>query len=233
MSSSEASHRPRLCAAPATAFPVAARCACSGSALWRSDWPAARALVGSARYMARSAATAWKKSWRMSTSRRIPGRNGQRIRNELMFKSYGGDNAAQAPRYRMEIAIKETTTTTLVLRDGTSGGMIYQIDARFQLVEIATKKVLLEGISQSRATSERFTNVFSNVRAAEEAQARAAMTPSPPTSRPVSPASSARSRPEAPGSRDPSSRLHRSRFVPALPLARQNPVRGAHASWSR
>lgn len=105
----------------------------------------------------------------------IPGRNGQRIRNELIFKTYGGGEAKPA-RYRLEVAIKESATTTLVLRDGTSAGQIYQIDARFQLLEIASKKVLLEGQSQSRATSERFANVYSNVRAGEEAQERAAKT---------------------------------------------------------
>lgn len=105
----------------------------------------------------------------------IPGRNGQRIRNELLFKSYGGGNGAP-PRYRMEIAIKESTTTTLVLADGTSAGLIFQIDARFQLIDIESKKVLLQGVSQARANSERFTNVFSNVRAADEAQERAAKT---------------------------------------------------------
>ena len=106
----------------------------------------------------------------------IPGRNGQRIRNELIFKSYGGDSAPANPRYRLEVAIKESATTTLVLRDGTSAGTIYQIDARFQLWDIANKKIMLEGLSQARATSERFANVFSNVRAADEAQERASKT---------------------------------------------------------
>jgi LPS-assembly lipoprotein len=109
----------------------------------------------------------------------IPGRNGQRIRNELLFKAYGGDyngRPPSTPRYRMEIAIKESAQTTLVLTDGTSASLIYQIDARFQLIEIETKKVLLTGFSQSRASSERFTNVFSNVRSADEAQDRASKT---------------------------------------------------------
>lgn len=109
----------------------------------------------------------------------IPGRNGQRIRNELLFKAYGGDyngRPPSTPKYRMEVAVKESTQTSLVLTDGTSAGLIYQIDARFQLIEIESKKVLLTGFSQSRANSERFTNVFSNVRAIEEAQERAAKT---------------------------------------------------------
>lgn len=105
----------------------------------------------------------------------IPGRNGQRIRNELMFKSYGGGNPLP-PRYRLEVAIKESATTTLVLQDGTSAGVVFQIDARFQLIDIASKKTMLEGFSQSRAASERFTNVYSNVRATDEAQDRASKT---------------------------------------------------------
>lgn len=105
----------------------------------------------------------------------IPGRNGQRIRNELLFKTQGGA-AAKPPLYRLEIAIKESATTTLVLRDGTSGGQIYQIDAKFQLINLTDKRVMLTGDSQSRATSERFSNTFSNVRSGEEAQERAAKT---------------------------------------------------------
>ncbi len=105
----------------------------------------------------------------------IPGRNGQRIRNELMFKSYGGGDPLP-PKYRLEVAIKETATTTLVLQDGTSAGVIFQIDARFQLIDIASKKIMLEGLSQSRAVSERFSNVYSNVRATDESQDRAAKT---------------------------------------------------------
>ena len=36
-----------------------------------------------------------------------------------------------------------------------------------------SKKVVLEGMSQSRASYERFANAFSNVRAGDEAQERA------------------------------------------------------------
>lgn len=105
----------------------------------------------------------------------IPGRGGQRIRNELIFKTYGGASP-QPARYKLEIAIKESAATTLVLRDGNSAGQIYQIDAKFQLIDIASKKVMLEGNSQARANSERFANVFSNVRSADDAQDRAAKT---------------------------------------------------------
>ena len=43
----------------------------------------------------------------------IPGRVGQRIRNELIFQSTGG-GAAQTPTLRLEIAIRESVTSTLV-----------------------------------------------------------------------------------------------------------------------
>ena len=105
----------------------------------------------------------------------IPGSTGQRIRNELLFKARGGGNGLP-PVYRLEVAIKESNTTTLVLRDGTSAANIYQIDAKFQLVRIKENKVMLQGQSASRATFERFANVFSNVRAADDAQDRAAKT---------------------------------------------------------
>jgi LPS-assembly lipoprotein len=105
----------------------------------------------------------------------IPGVTGQRIRNELLFKARGGGDPLP-PVYRLEVAIKESTTTTLVLRDGTSAANIYQIDARFQLVNIKAKKIMLQGQSSSRATFERFANVYSNVRAADDAQDRAAKT---------------------------------------------------------
>ena len=105
----------------------------------------------------------------------IPGRAGQRIRNDLIFKVHGGASP-QPARYKLEIAIKESSTTTLVLQNGNSAGQIYQIDARFQLIDVASKRVLLQGNSQARATSERFTNVFSNVRSADDAQERAAKT---------------------------------------------------------
>lgn len=105
----------------------------------------------------------------------IPGRVGQRVRNELIFKSRGGGDLLP-PVYRLEVAIRATSTTTLVTRDGTSGAQIFQLDAKFQLIKLSDKSVLLEGVSQARATFERFSNVFSNVRAADDAEDRAART---------------------------------------------------------
>ena len=105
----------------------------------------------------------------------IPGRVGQRIRNELIFQATGGERPAP-PHYRLEITTREVTTSTLVLRDGNSAGQVYQVDAAFKLINLADRKVVLEGVSFGRAGFERNTSIFSNVRANEEAQDRAAKT---------------------------------------------------------
>lgn len=105
----------------------------------------------------------------------IPGRVGQRIRNELIFETTGGGNAQQAV-YRLEVAIRETVAQTLIKPTGESGGGIYNLDANFRLIRISDKKVVLTGSSYGRASYERFTSIYSNVRAREDAENRAAKT---------------------------------------------------------
>jgi LPS-assembly lipoprotein len=55
----------------------------------------------------------------------IPGRVGQRVRNELIFASTGGGYATQ-PRYRLDIAIKEHVTSQLVQISGEATGDLLQ-----------------------------------------------------------------------------------------------------------
>lgn len=105
----------------------------------------------------------------------IPGRVGQRIRNELIFETTGGGNPLP-PAYRLEVAIRETLTQTLVKPDGESGGGLYNLDASFRLIRLSDRKVVLTGASYGRASFERFTSIYSNVRAREDAENRAAKT---------------------------------------------------------
>lgn len=105
----------------------------------------------------------------------IPGRVGQRIRNELLFQSTGGGDAA-APRYKLEVVLKERVLTTLVNQDGRSLGQVYTVDADFRLISSADKAVILTGASYGRASFERFTSIYSNVRAREDAENRVART---------------------------------------------------------
>ena len=105
----------------------------------------------------------------------IPGRVGQRVRNELIFQSTGG-GAARTPEYRLNIVITESLTSTLVRLDGNATSQIYNVDAQYQLVRVSDKKVVATGRSSSRAAYERMTSVFANVRAREDAENRAART---------------------------------------------------------
>lgn len=103
----------------------------------------------------------------------IPGRLGQRVRNELIFDVTGG-GAASTPVYRLEIAIKENVVSTLVKTDGDALSQIYTADATFNLIRLSDKKVVLKGTSFGRAGFERNPSIFSNVRAQDDAQNRAA-----------------------------------------------------------
>lgn len=105
----------------------------------------------------------------------IPGRVGQRLRNELLFDTTGGGERQQ-PLYRLEIAVRENVTSTLVKTDGDALSQIYTADASFNLVRLSDKAVMLKGISFGRAGFERNPSIFSNVRAQDDAQNRAAKT---------------------------------------------------------
>lgn len=105
----------------------------------------------------------------------IPGRVGQRIRNEFIFESTGGGQAVP-PEYRLEVAIREGRTSTLIRKDGDAQSQIYSIDASFQLIRLADRAVVLKGNSYGQASYERFTSIYANVRAQKDAEDRAAKT---------------------------------------------------------
>ena len=105
----------------------------------------------------------------------IPSRVGQRVRNELIFQNTGG--GAQPPAlYTLEIVISESVTSTLVQSTGEALSQIYDLNASFRLIAIKDKKVVLTGNSHARAGFQRFTSIYSNVRAREDAENRAAKT---------------------------------------------------------
>ena len=62
-------------------------------------------------------ARACRSAWRRSMLRPIPGRVGQRIRNELIFQSSGGGELLP-PTHRLEVSITESVLSTLVKIDG-------------------------------------------------------------------------------------------------------------------
>lgn len=103
----------------------------------------------------------------------IPGRVGQRIRNELIFdRSTGSDPIS--PDRRLDVAITETILTTLVDQTGASGSQIYQLEARYQLIDLNTKKKVFEGRSVGRGSFDRFESIYTNIRGRQDAENRVA-----------------------------------------------------------
>jgi len=105
----------------------------------------------------------------------IPGRVGQRIRNEMIFQSTGGGNPLP-PKYRFEVVLQENVTSTLVKITGEATNAVYSVQASFRLIDTRDKKVVFQGSSHARASFERFESVYSIVRAREDAENRAART---------------------------------------------------------
>jgi len=104
----------------------------------------------------------------------IPGRVGQRVRNELIFENTGGSGQT-GTTYKLDIVIKESLTNELVKISGDAKSQVYQLDATFKLIS-NDGRVVLEGKATSRAPYERFETIFSNVRARYDAEDRAART---------------------------------------------------------
>jgi LPS-assembly lipoprotein len=103
----------------------------------------------------------------------IPGRVGQEVRNELIFKTTGGDLPAE-PEYRLEIAMRESAQPLLVELDGDAKGLLFAIDADFRLIKISSKEVLLTAKASSRAAYQKVESIFANLRARKDAEDRAA-----------------------------------------------------------
>lgn len=109
----------------------------------------------------------------------IPGRVGQKLRNELIFGTTGGGEAA-APAYRLDVAIRESVRNTLVTRAGQPTGQVYELNAEFRLVRIRDNETVFKGASSSDASYDlagvtgNAGSVYGDVRARIDAENRAA-----------------------------------------------------------
>ena len=103
----------------------------------------------------------------------IPGRVGQRLRNELIFGNSGGSGEPVHSNYKLDIVIKESLISELVQITGNAQAQVYELNATFKLIT-HDGRVVLEGTATSRAAYERFQAIFSNVRARLDAENRAA-----------------------------------------------------------
>lgn len=105
----------------------------------------------------------------------VPGRVGQRVRNELVYLTTGGSGAG-TPHYRLDIAIRETVMNTLATTTGATEGQVYQLYTEFKLVSLKTNKVVMRGHSNARAAFDKVDSVFADLRARRDAENRAAKT---------------------------------------------------------
>ena len=105
----------------------------------------------------------------------VPGRVGQRLRNELIFQTTGGGEALEQ-QYRLDIVLRERLTSQLVNVEGNAESQIYHLDADFQLTDTKRQEVVLKGSSFGRAGFQRFQTIYSNVRAKQDAENRTART---------------------------------------------------------
>ncbi|WP_170144284.1 LPS assembly lipoprotein LptE [Dichotomicrobium thermohalophilum] len=105
----------------------------------------------------------------------IPGRVGQRVRNELIFATTGG-GYSDATQYRLEVAIRESVQDTFVARSGEAEGRAYRLTAAFKLIRLEDETVVVSGKSISRAAYDNLDSTFADIRARRDAENRAART---------------------------------------------------------
>ncbi len=106
----------------------------------------------------------------------VPGRVGQVVRNELIFRFTGG-GYADAPQYILSLAVKESVKSQFVRRDGDSEGQFLELKTSFKLYRVGDDKLpILEGTSFAKAAFNDNTSIYSNVRSRRDAEDRAAKT---------------------------------------------------------
>ncbi len=109
----------------------------------------------------------------------IPSRVGQKLRNELIFGTTGGGEAAGAI-YRLDIALRASTRNTLVTRAGNPTGQVLQLDAEFRLIRIKDNETVFKGASTAEAAYDlagstgNAGSIYGDVRAGQDAENRAA-----------------------------------------------------------
>ena len=64
----------------------------------------------------------------------IPGRVGQKVRNELIFSNTGGGYEAPS-KYKLSIAIRESEIAQLVQITGDARRYVYQLQAKYELID--------------------------------------------------------------------------------------------------
>lgn len=102
----------------------------------------------------------------------IPGRIGHYLRNDLIY-GFNGTGSTVPPRYRLSVNLRERVQTPIidtVTGRATSASVI--VDADYRLVTWPQNVEVTQGTAFNIASYDRFSNRFSNVRAARDAEIR-------------------------------------------------------------
>ncbi len=102
----------------------------------------------------------------------IQGRIGHYLRNELIY-GFNGTGSTVQPRYRLMIVVRERVQTPIldtVTGRATSATVI--VDADYKLLALPQNAEVTHGTASNIASYDRFSNRFSNVRAARDAEIR-------------------------------------------------------------
>lgn len=102
----------------------------------------------------------------------IPQRLGHYVRNELIF-GLNGTGSQPPPRYRLMVSLRERVQTPIldtVTGRATSATVI--VDADYRLVTLPGEIEVTKGVAFNVASYDRFSNRFTNVRAARDAEIR-------------------------------------------------------------
>lgn len=105
----------------------------------------------------------------------IKGLIGHYLRNELVFELDGGGEPDRAKRLKFDSRIAESIeVVTVDYANGRADSAILVATATWTLTEIASGKIVSKGTNVVRAPYERSSQRFATVRAARDAQIRAA-----------------------------------------------------------
>lgn len=107
----------------------------------------------------------------------IKGLTGHYLRNELVFELDGGGAPAGAKRLTLTASVTESLEFVSVdSLDGRADSAVLVATADWKLARIGSGEIVSQGINAARAPYERSTQRFATVRAARDAQIRAAKT---------------------------------------------------------
>ena len=113
------------------------------------------------------------RSWQAVDITPIPGRVGQKLRNELIFANTGGGDPAPTT-YKLDIVIKESVTNELVEITGDATGRSTSSMPRSSWSIPPAARSCCKARRIARAPYDRFQEIFANVRARYDAENRAA-----------------------------------------------------------